>query len=1301
MNLSAFTGRRTPISGVMALMFFIVALVPFATSAISVDKLQYTSGETVNVSCSDNGNKYELYDITSGIDGLIANDGDLGLNDCSDDASLAFSAGIIDHTYALVETYTPACQGHDYGACVANVFGNLAGAAQFTVGDVSIDKPPPDDGSGGSGGGPVPSEGPDQNTYQEGDPVNFYCPDPSISLEVYDITDGVDGLAINGGDVGTFDCGQPAVLNLPTTADHSYAVLEVGNHACSGNDYGACRANVLGNYNGGEFHFAVTARPDTRTSVISYPPEVHVLSPKSGAIYSHTGTIKYSVTDQNDSGDADLKARLGLGATPVSIYYTDKIGDWDYSYINPQDKILIAQNIPNTGSYTWNIKDGDLLLGHPYKIIVDAIDNVGLLTEDVSDYFTVDFAPPQFIVSANPPATRGEDVSIRVEASKSLQKPPKVLVTQAGGSPIVVNMQATSTYYEGVYKVQNGHDGIAFISVQGTDIAGNVGTTTVSGGTFAVGVNPPSAPHITRPHTNDVVSSSTIPLTGTTQPNSLVILKVNGTDTYAATSTKDGAFTIPNVTLNPTYNHGVNILSVSVRDSVGNISAPVTLQVKYNIAPSVSVAKPVSDTIVSNVVTLAATSSDANGDALQFTYQILSAKEFDPKSATSSGDWTTVSQTPTNNFSWDSTEVEDGQYVLRIIADDGIAKVYSVPVQFSVKNTLPFFRFEDGRRTVSSRSPVTVVGRALEPAAFSQSTIAKIEYSLNNGKTWKSVQFVPNGSEAKFSVTFASSTAEGSYGVLWRVKDSRALIGHTSHPIVIDTTAPSAPVVSFPRQGVVLGDESDADTSAAGLQTQVRGSAEAESTVTLKFEGTTQTIRAGVDGSYVFRGITLTRGTHDLMLTSKDEAGNTSATVVSRVTYDNAPEISFLEPKPSRGLKGLSTVSWRVSDLDNDTVRIIGLSYRRGTGDFIALPVDTNANSFAWDVSRFAEAGDYELRLTATDGIATSTGTTGFYIDDTPPTLGSFTLTNSVVGKNGTISGDGSASDALSGIEYIEYAITPLSVGSDEKKEWYTGLITKGYLRKNAYFSIKSPTTLSDGSYEVSVRAVDAAGNTSVESTQKITVDTTPPRVGSFTATINGTQLSPDKDGNIDAYADTDLSLGVSLEDDTASSSLTMQGETYPLMLDIVSGLWVGTVHLKGEGIAPVTISAVDKLGNAIKDVRLGQISVVSPGKVLVQDGDSLEPLAGVHIVVSELDQESGRYETMATDTETGADGAYIYILTQGSYKLVMREAGYRTVERDIVLNRPTLVHESFTTQKLSAFQEFIQNITDYIRYSI
>jgi len=1258
-----------------------------STFPLATNKNTYSPGEPVTVTCSYARGEFEIYDITSGIDGLVSKGGDLGLFECSN-ATISLPTAA-DHSYAVLElAYGSSCESEDYGDCSGEDF------ARDEIGfSVSAD----------TGGGSTPAlEGMSKSTYAPGETPLLTCNVGTDAFQVYDITTGIDGLIDNGGNVGSGNCATPAVLSFDFSPTHSYMVVEVSNgFSCNADDYAACLSE---SFTRKSFSFDISALPPARRT-ISYPPDVKISFPIAGAVFSRYANIRYSATDQNDLDTPQVKAALGLGDHPVSIYYSDKISTWSHEFISPEDKVLIASSLSATGTYVWDASA--LMPGVPYRVIVDALDQGNVLGEYVSDAFYVDFTAPRFIVSTDPSITRGEDVNITVQPDEKLKEPPHVSVIQEGAEARDVKMVLKDDAYQGVYKVLSGHDGIAKISVEGTDPAGNVGTTTLSGGTFAVGVNPPPTPHITSPKKNLLVSTSTIAVSGTTRFDTSIILTVNGADIYTATTSKDGTFTVPKIRLSKTFNRGLNTISVVAKDKTGVLSAPATLQIRYNIAPTVALVAPLRDATIRGVTSLVASSTDENHDPLLYTYQVIAEKDYDdtlPATSTKNR-WTTVGELLTSSkYSWDTSEADDGAYYLRIIVTDGIAKAYSETRHVIVHNTLPYFRFQDGRKTVVGKAPAIVTGRVLEPGSLAGSSISTVEYSLDNGRTWKPVQINPGNPQATFSVTFSDLKREGTYGVLWHVKDSRGLIGHANHPVVIDATPPLSPSITSPR-GNIITDDNDEDPITQGVQLSVSVNAEPESAVTLSVDGATTTERVDIDGSATFRNVTVgARGTHTFSVYAVDEAGNGSVVSSRYYIYDNPPEASFLEPKPSRGLAGTAHVSWRVDDIDGDSTHA-ALSYRKGTGAFIALPIDAAQNSYLWDVSKFSEGGDYELRLLVTDGLATSSQTIGFYIDKTPPTLQSFKLDTDTLGAKGVLSGRGTATDALSGIEYVEYAITPVSSAPDAQKEWFTALVTKGYLKKQASYVIRSPQRLSDGEYEVTARAVDAAGNTSDEMTQKLTVDTTPPRVGSFLSSVHGVQISPDKDGVLSLYADSDFTLGVSLEDDTASSSVYFQGNTYPLVYDVASGLWRGDVSIHGQGHSGITISARDRLGNSIKNVTLGAVEALPHGQVLITTDGSPLPLSGAHMKVLSLNKETGRYvsssESSGGDIVTGNDGAYELVLPAGTFKLVLQAAGYQTVEKEITLERTTLITETFTTQKISPIQQMVQNVFDYISYSL
>ncbi len=1125
------------------------------------------------------------------------------------------------------------------------------------------------------------------------------CQESNNLIQLFDVTSGIEGAVALDGYIDIFSC-TPGELIFSGIDGHSYAAIEMINNRCVGQDYSVCSANSFSNVIS-ERGFLVTGdQVLSQDAVSQYGPEMSILSPVAGTAFSRTGTISYKATDANDLGKPNERERYGLPQKPVTLYYSDKIAERESETASvPREyKILIAGDQPAEGSYAWSITD--LIPGVFYRIIADVFDATGTLGEAVSDLFTVDFDAPVFIVSADPPATQGKDVTIIVDASENLASPPKVIVTQAGGAAVPLSMSGEGSRYEGTYSIVKGYDGVATITVSGADAAGNTSATIVSGGTFAVGLNPPPAPSVSSPRTDAVVGTSTIAVSGTLRPDTTAVVVVNGVDTYTASSSPDGAFSVASIRLEQTANRGANIVSVAARDQTGLSSEAVPIRIKYNVAPQVAVALPEEKASVSASALLSASAEDGNADPLAFTYQIISAQAFDAAEAATStkNEWITVGNAlPSPSFSWDSTEVEDGQYFLRIVADDGYAKAYSTPILFSIRNTLSFFRFEDGRKTMTNSSTATVVGRAITPETVSpRPTVQTVEYSLDGGKKWKPVP-ISSGtgtSQASFSLAL-SGLIEGTQKILWRVKDSRNFYGRASHPIVVDKVAPAKPIVNAPANNAFVTDKNDANTLKEDLQISVSGTAEPQSTVILEAgDAAPLQEKARADGSFIFRSVDiLGRGAAVLTLTARDEAGNESVPAAVNIVYDNPPTVLLLSPKPFRGLSGKARVSWSIRDADGDPIRHVALSYRRGQGVFAPLLVAAAETSFVFDVSRFPEATDYQLRLEASDGMATGTDAVGFSVDATPPSLDSFTLDAPVLGKGDTLLASGSARDSLSGVEYVEYAIA-----QGEPESFFTALLTSGFLRESAAFSIKHPTELSDGAYTVYARAVDAAGNVSLLRSQTVIVDTMPPHIGSFDIVAQGIRIPPNEQGVIALYKGMEALFEVSLEGDTARASLSVGSTSVPLKKDIVSGLWQATVRSGEASSTPLSVSAEDERGNRLSAAPLGALIAVEYGSVatLLPEGGA-KPLQGAEMEVLILSEGTGSIVPFsgAETAVSGADGTYALALPTGTYKLVPRLSGYRGQAQELMLERPGLVGASFYMKKSSGVWGFIQRAFD------
>ena len=1033
-----------------------------------------------------------------------------------------------------------------------------------------------------------------------------------------------------------------------------------------------------------------------RNKIKIYNPVVNLLSPLNNTVFSSPIFISYKATDESDLG-------YGLGTNPVSIFYSNKSSDWVGNIlVNRSDLFSIVKNLPAIGDYSWVTKN--FATGVLYRIIVDATNLSGKLGEAVSNFLSLDFTPPTFVIQTNSLLVRKGDVRITITASKDLSGAPKVMVTQNNGSPISVSMASTSdaAVYQGSYAVLSGYDGTAHISVSGTDLAGNSGNEITSGGTFDVGVNPPPIPGIISKLDKTVVGTSSVNILGTIRPDTQAVLVVNGEDVATATPDVKGSFAFDGVQLDKIKNHGENYINIFSIDPLGNESQSADMQIKYNIPPTITITKPESDTYLSGQTSIVSNGVDENQDPLLYTYQIISVSDF--QSANAENTWTTLATNVTDSsYDWDSTEANNGEYMIRVIAFDGNAYATSTPVHVYVKNTLPYARFDDGERTVTKNSDVIIIGHVFAADNAPAGTeIASSSYSIVGVSSWTDIKLAnTSGRGQEFSIPL-SNLAEGVYSMLFTITDNNGLVGRTRHTIIVDQTSPLAPIIKTPLDGANITDADDEDSIKSGLQISFSGTAENGSIVSLVGTNGTSTTIALPDGSFSFLDVTLEKGKQNFVIFATDPAGNESQHKIIHLTYDNPPVVNFLNPKSFGGLSGKGIISWNITSLDNNPLSNIQVSYNYNGGAFKTLVSNAQAvGTYNWNTSTLPESNYYQLKISATDGFATVTPVINFSIDRTPPVINSFHVKLSD-SKNSFV-GSGTARDNLSGVAYVEYAIQ--SENNATTTPWYEALITSELNQSQASFSIQYPLSLSDGTYTIHVRAVDAAGNLSPEMSQSVRIDTTSPRIGSFFLMKNTIQMTPDISGNISVYASDTANFAVSLESDTQTASLFLGDTKLPLTQDPLDGLWKTQISFDISTSLALAISATDTSGNITDKKEIGNILLISPGSTMeILNGNTI-PVAGAHIFVLKQNDQTGEYSPfidasgVAVTLFSGADGTYNLILPEGTFKIVVMKSGYKTEEQIVSLDRPSYVSTSFTLHRVTGIMMFIDNAFDFFRY--
>ena len=215
------------------------------------------------------------------------------------------------------------------------------------------------------------------------------------------------------------------------------------------------------------------------------------------------------------------------------------------------------------------------------------------------------------------------------------------------------------------------------------------------------------------------------------------------------------------------------------------------------------------------------------------------------------------------------------------------------------------------------------------------------------------------------------------------------------------------------------------------------------------------TVIALLDGSPILSGNqTLAPGSHTLVITATDLAGNAAPTVTRTFTVDNAPPtISVVAPAHGSFVQGLVTLSWSITDGPNPG----------------ATTIATLDNVTVTGTQMVVTEGSHTLVINGTDlaGNTAATVTRTFTIDNTRPVITVGGVTDGVA-YNGSVTITYSAGDT--------YDPAPTFAG---------------FVNSAPHPSGNSVTA--QGAYTLVVTAVDRAGNMAIPVMRSFLIDTTPP----------------------------------------------------------------------------------------------------------------------------------------------------------------------------------------------------------------
>jgi hypothetical protein len=320
-------------------------------------------------------------------------------------------------------------------------------------------------------------------------------------------------------------------------------------------------------------------------------------------------------------------------------------------------------------------------------------------------------------------------------------------------------------------------------------------------------------------------------------------------------------------------------------------------------------------------------------------------------------------------------------------------------------------------------------------------------------------------------VLFASNWDDSSGPIQAYIVDAR------SDSIPVDTTSPNV-ALTFPASGAAV----------SGTVTLSATASDNVAVTKVEFYHGTTLIGTGTNSSgstwqRSWNTASIANGSYALTAKAYDAAGNSKTSSAVTVTVSNTdatpPTVSLTSPASGAAVSGTVTLSATASD----NVAVTKVEFYHGT-TLIGTGTNSSGSTWqrSWNTASIAN-GSYALTAKAYDVAGNSKTSSAVTVtvsntDTTPPTV---SLTSPASGDtlSGTVTLSATASDnvAVTKVEFY-YGTTLIGTGTNSsgstwQRSWNT-------------------STVADGSYALTARAYDAAGNSRASSSSTVSVSNSP-----------------------------------------------------------------------------------------------------------------------------------------------------------------------------------------------------------------
>ena len=836
-----------------------------------------------------------------------------------------------------------------------------------------------------------------------------------------------------------------------------------------------------------------------------------------------------------------------------------------------------------------------------FTVVVDTVSTTPVITnvtDDVGNSATT-------VVSGTPTNDATPTLSGTAEANS-------VVTIFDGGTQIgVVTADGTGawTFTPDTALAEGSHS----FTAQATDPQGNV--SAVSGAwSVVVDLTAPTVPTLDTVNDNvpggitgnltsgQVTNDSTPTIGGTGQAGSTIHIMNNGTQ--IGTAIVDGS---GNWSFTPTTPlvDGSYALRVYATDVAGNASAnsSVFTFTVDTAGPVVPVVTSVIDDIapVTGTLTSGNTTNDARptfngtGDVGSTVHVIVDGNEIGTAVVNAQGNWTF---TP-------GSDLSDGPHAITFNATDAAGNTGSTtaPFNLTVDTGVPSApvistaadNVGSVQTPLSSGQSTDDTTPTLNGTATANATVTVYE----NGQPIGTAQADGTGA---WSFTPSTPLSSGSHTWTATVTDAAGNVSPASpgFTLVVDTTAPNAPVISqaIDDVGSITGPITSGQTTDDTVPRLV-GTSEPFATVNI-YEGTTLVGTGTADGTgswSIVLNTTLATGAHSFTAQATDAAGNTSVSSASfSLTIDTTPPAlpvltSILDdvgnaptPVANGGLTNDAQPTLSGTAEAGSTVKIFDNGVQIGS-------VTATGGAWSFTPSPALGNGSHNLTFTATDAAGNVSAPTAGYVINVDTLAPSAPVISSVVDDVGSVTGPvtGPTNDTRPTLNGTAEANATVRI--------YDGITLVGTVTADASGNWTLPqttTTLTQGTHNFTATATDAAGNTSVASTvTTIIVDTTAPTAPTGTFNADGSVLT----GNAEAGS----TVSIRLADGSTVTAIAGSNGTYSYTftnkqtegqtLQITATDAAGNTSLPGSALAPVVpLSA----SNNVEELDLSTTATVT-----------------------------------------------------------------------------------------------------------